>query len=159
MSKSLGVYTELETRDRYALIALAVFFALILVLAGIWQPANNFAARAEKARNGQRELLEWMNATAAQARATAGSEASGRKSGQSLLTVVQRTAKTFSIKPDKLQPEGNDEVVVWFEAVGFDMLYSWLEELKAKQGILVRQISLDRNEESGTVTARIVMKS
>ena len=101
-----------------------------------------------------------MNSTAIQARSTAGSPTSARKSGQSLLTIVQRTAKIFGIKPDKLQPEGDDEVSVWFtEPVAFNMLFNWLEELKMKQGVLVQQISVDKHEQSGKVSARIVLKT
>jgi general secretion pathway protein M len=160
VSKASGVYAELESRDRYALIGLAAFFSLLFIVVGIWQPALDYAARAEVSRNNQRELITWMNSTAVQARATAGNQTSARKSGQSLLTIVQRTAKNFSIKPDKLQPEGNDEVSVWFvEPVAFNMLLSWLEELQLKHGVLVRQISVDKHEQSGKVIARIVLKT
>lgn len=159
MEKASRAYTELEPRDRYALTGLAVFFSLLFVVVGIWQPAVNYAASAEASRNTQRELIEWMNSTAVQARATAGNQVTARRSGQSLLTSVSRTAKAFNIKPDKLQPEGNDEVSVWFEAVAFNMLISWLEELQMKQGIRVKQISVDKDEQPGTVNARIVLKS
>ena len=159
ITRAQGFYAELESRDRYALLGLSVFFGLLFIVVGIWQPAADYAARAEASRNSQRELIAWMNSTAAQARATAGTQATGRRSGQSLLTSVSRTAKAFSIKPNKLQPEGNDEVSVWFEAVAFNMLVSWLEDLQTKQGILVRQISVDKNELPGTVNARIVLKS
>ena len=160
ITKASGVYAELETRDRVALIGLAVFFGLLIIVAGIWQPAVDYAARAEVSRNKQRELIEWMNSTAIQARATAGSQTSARKSGQSLLTIVQRTAKIFGIKPDKLQPEGDDEVSVWFtEPVEFNSLFNWLEELQLKQGVVVRQISVDKHEQSGKVSARIVLKT
>jgi general secretion pathway protein M len=159
VTRALGIYADLESRDRYALLGLAVFFGLLFVVVGIWQPAVNYAADAKASRDSKRELIEWMNSTAGQARATAGSQVASPNSGQSLLTIVSRTAKTFSIKPNKLQPEGNDAVGVWFEAVAFDMLISWLEELQMKQGILVKQISVDKNEQPGTVNARIVLKS
>lgn len=157
--KASRTYTGLEPGDRYALTGLAVFFGLLFVVLGIWQPAVDYAARAEVSRNSQRGLIDWMNSTVIQARATAGNQITGHRSGQSLLTSVSRTAQAFNIKPNKLQPEGNDEVSVWFEAVAFNMLVSWLEELQMKQGILVKQISVDKDEEPGTVNARIVLKS
>lgn len=159
MTKASGFYAGLESRDRYALIGLALFFGLLFIVAGIWLPASNYAAGAEASRDSERELIAWMNTTATQARAMAGNQTAARKPGQSLLTSVSRTAKAFGISPNKLQPEGNDEVSVWFEAVAFNLLINWLEDLQTKQGILVKQISLDKNEQPGTVNARIVLKS
>jgi len=160
IKKALGSYATLANRDRYALIGLAVFFGLLFIVVGIWQPAANYVDRAENARNSQRELIQWMNSTAVQARATAGNQTTARRSGQSLLTIVQRTPKAFNITPDKFKPEGNDEVNVWFtEGVAFNSLFDWLEELHTKHGILIRQISVDRTEQPGKVNARIVLRS
>ncbi len=155
----ISIYADLESNDRYALMGLALFFGLLIVVLGIWQPAADYAASARVTRNNQQELINWMNSTAVQARAAAGIQTTTHRSGQSLLTTISRTAQDFKIKPNKMQPEGNDEVSVWFDAVAFNSLMTWLEELQANQGILVRQISVDKNELPGTVNARIILKS
>jgi general secretion pathway protein M len=155
--KVAGDIRGLEPRDRFALGLLTAFFMILVVVFGIWQPAYDYAVNAEKNRDRQRELLHWMNATESQARASAGNQSSIKKSGRSLITLVSSTAQQAGIKPNKLQPEGTDEVSVWFDSVPFNNLVTWLETLQKKQGILVRQISLDRQEQAGIVNARLVL--
>lgn len=157
--KAAASYAALESRDRLALGGLGIFFSLLFITLGIWQPVMDYAEKAAANRQIQQELLTWMKATEGQARSSAGSQASHKQSGQSLLTSVSRTAKTFNIKPNKLQPESSDEVSVWFEGVAFNLLFEWLQDIQLKQGIYVRQISVDRSETSGAVNARIVLRS
>jgi type II secretory pathway component PulM len=159
VAKYLKLYEELESRDRIALTGLGIFFLVVIIVMGIWQPATGYAEKAQTSRDRQRELISWMKATESKARATAGSQVISRRSGQSLLTSVSKTAKTHKIQPNKLQPGSNDEVSVVFEAVAFNLLLSWLEDLQLEQGIHVRQISVDKHELPGTVSARIVLKN
>jgi general secretion pathway protein M len=102
-------------------------------------------------------MLQGMRETEKDARASSGN-ATTAPTGQSLLSQVSRTAQQFGIKPNRLQPEGNDAVSVWFDEVSFNDLIKWLDS-QSQSGMSVRQISIDREELPGRVNARIVLRS
>ena len=82
----------------------------------------------------------------------------GALAGQSLLSQISSSTQGFQIKPNRLQPEGSDGVSVWFDDVNFNNLVRWLEA-QAQQGITVRQISIDRDDLPGTVSARVILQN
>ncbi len=155
--KLIQEYRKLEARDRLSVQVLGIFFLALFVVYGVWLPAADYASNAEISRDKNRDLIQWMNSTQAQARASAKNQVPGTRSGRSLITLVSATAQQQGIKPNKLQPEGNEEVSVWFESVPFNNLVIWLETMQRKEGIFVRQISVDRQEQSGIVNARLVL--
>ncbi|HKI74691.1 MAG TPA: type II secretion system protein M [Pseudomonadales bacterium] len=150
-------YRSLEQRDRVALVGLGAFLAGLLLFYGVWTPANNFAESRRAERDRELALVKYMKASEAEARASK-SSATPTVSGQALLTQISRTAQQFSINPNRLQPEGSDGVSVWFDDVVFNDLIRWLE-LQTRQGVNIRQISIDRQPDSGKVNARIVLRS
>ena len=158
--KGLERFNALEPRDRLAAKALAAFVVCMVASLGVWEPMQSFAADARTDRDSNRDLYAWMMATRGQAAAAAGSTAGPRgPTGQTLLTRVSRTAQQHQIKPNRLQPEGEGNVSVWFDAVAFNSLVRWLQELERKEGISVQQISVDRQDKPGLVNARIVLRS
>ncbi len=152
-------YQSLERRDQLALKGLSAFLALLLVYFALWQPINNFRDEGLSDRDTQLSLLSYMRQTEAEARAASQSGGNRQLSGQSLLTQVSSTAQRYGIKANRLQPEGDSAVSVWFDNVAFNDLIRWLQHLERSQGIVVRQLSVDRQEKSGRVNARIVLRS
>ena len=152
-----GRYLALESRDRMAVVALAIFFTLLTFYFAIWQPLHEFQSASQANVERQSDLLQSMRSTEKEARASIGN-ASTAPTGQSLLTQVSRTAQQFGIKPNRLQPEGSDAVSVWFDEVSFNDLAKWLSS-QSQAGMSVRQISIDREELPGRVNARIVLRS
>ena len=154
-----GRYRALERRDRLALNSLSAFLGLIILYLGIWSPVQDYLAVSRADHQHQQSLLGYLKSTEQQARAVSGNGAATRASGQNLLTSVSRAAQGVDIKPSRMQPEGSDAVSVWFEAVPFTRLMLWLERLESSQGIVVRQISIDRQDQPGQVSARIVLRN
>ncbi|MDZ7686476.1 MAG: type II secretion system protein M [Gammaproteobacteria bacterium] len=150
-------YLGLERRDRLALTALIVFVGGLVLVYGIWIPANEFVDSRKSDRDRQFELLQYMRSTEQEAR-TLGVNAPPLPSGQDLLTRVSRSAQQFGVSPNRLQPEGSNGVSVWFDGVPFNDLVVWLQE-QTNQGVTVRQLSVDRQEEPGLVNARIVLRA
>lgn len=150
-------FLALEPRDRFALQGLAVFFAVLFVYFGIWAPANNFFESKLAERDHELGIVKYMRASEARARALK-TDRTPQVSGQALLTQVSRTAQQYNINPNRLQPEGSEGVSVWFDDVVFNDLVRWLE-LQSQQGVTIRQISIDRQQEPGKVNARVVLRS
>lgn len=150
-------YFGLERRDRLALTALVVFVGGLVLVYGIWIPTNEFVDSRRADRDRQFELLQYMRSTEQEAR-TLGAGAPPLPSGQDLLTQVSRSAQQLGVSPNRLQPEGANGVSVWFDNVPFNDLVVWLEQ-QTDQGVTVRQLSVDRQEEPGLVDARVVLRS
>ena len=151
-------YRALERRDQLALIGLGIFLSLLFLYYGVWDPANSFFEARETKRDRELSLVKYMKASEGQAIAVRGGSVARSVSGQSLLTQVNRTTQQFNIKPNRLQPEGSEGVSVWFDDVVFNDLIRWLE-MQSQQGVIVRQISIDRQPEAGKVNARVVLRS
>ena len=158
LDKITGRYLQLEKTERSALKALASFFTLLFLYFVIWNPVNQYHDSNEVERDRQLSVIQYMRASEKEARASSQGVNRG-STGQSLLTVVSRTAQQMGIKPNRLQPEGADAVSVWFDGVAFDDLMLMLKQIQVRQGIVVQQISLDREEQPGIVRARIVLRS
>lgn len=158
VNKLIGAYESLEERDRKALLLLSSVLACLVLYFGIWSPVNQFHANAKSDRDRQLELIQWMRSTEKEARSSGRAQRPGL-SGQSLLTQLSRTAKSHNVTPNRLQPEGADGVSVWFDSVAFNDLIKWLQQLQKQEGVVVKQISIDGQAESGRVSARMVLDS
>ena len=150
-------YEHLEKRDRFALNGLISFIAILLLYVLVWVPANNFLADRKLNHERQLSLLQYLRSTEQQARASAGKKGSSVSSNKPLLQTVSNLAGLAGIQPDRLQPEATDGVSVWFDDVAFNNLIRWMELLN-QEGITVRQVSIDREEASGTVNARVILR-
>ena len=150
-------FDELELSEKRALSLLGGFLILVFVYFALWAPANDFVASSKLDHERHLGLLNYLQSTEDDARSVA-SSGSKNKEGASLITAVSRTARSVGVSPSRMQPEGDGAVSVWFEAVPFTQLMRWLERLDTDQGIAVRQISMDRQDAPGQVSARIVLR-
>ena len=152
-------YKELEKRERIALLSLSVFLFGVVLYVGVWSPANSYVLDSQVDHDRYLKLLTYLKSTESQARSSEGNQGSGKVTGQSLLSSLSKSAQSVGINPSRLQPEGSEAVSVWFDAVAFTKLMLWLERLESGQGIVVRQITIDRREVAGQVSARLVLRN
>jgi general secretion pathway protein M len=158
LEKLLDRYAQLAQGDRIALSGLGLFFSLLFIYFALLNPMYSYHADSLAARDRQLSLIQYMRASEKQARSVK-TETRSNASGQSLLSQVSRIAQQIGIKPNRLQPEGSDAVSVWFDSVAFDDLVKMLRQVQAQQGIVVQQISIDKEDQPGVVRARIVLRS
>ncbi len=151
-------FKELERRERAAVLSLSIFFFGVVLYAGIWAPLNSYALEARVDHDRYLSLLTYLKSTESQARNASGNQGAGMTGGQSLLSAVSKSARSVGINPSRLQPEGGEAVSVWFDAVPFTKLMLWLERLESGQGIVVQQITIDRRDLPGQVSARLVLR-
>ncbi len=149
-------YDTLEVREQQALKAMTAFFAVLFLYFGILAPASDF--RDERLADYERfqSLVLYMRSTEGEARASQGN--APRLTGQNLMSDISNSTRRFGIEPRILQPEGDNAVSVWFDGVSFAVLLDWLTSIN-QQGVTVRQISIDRQDAPGTVSARLVLRS
>lgn len=153
-----AAWSRMEVRDRLALGGLALFFAALALYFGVWKAGYDFLETARARHEQSRALLAYMQSTRQQAQAVAANVAQTTASSDDpVLSVVTRTTRAASLAPSRMQPEGDDAVNVWFEDVTFDTLIDWVEQLHRQQGLRVRQIAVDLQDQPGLVSARVVV--
>ena len=88
------------------------------------------------------------------------SGSSGRTKGQSLLGIIDRTAKTGKLGKSvkRVQPDGQTKARVWMENASFDSMVNWLEKLQRQQGIRIVTSVIEKQDEPGLVNARLVLE-
>lgn len=152
-------YLNLSRRDQLALQLLSLALGCFLLYALVWKPVADYADAAESAAMAEKSSLVWMKSQEARARAIAssfnGDTGAGLPQGQSLISVIGNSARNFDLELQRFEPRGDDQVNVWLDKIEFNQMMLWLETLKEQSGISVAQITIDRADTSGQISARI----
>ncbi|MES2683938.1 MAG: type II secretion system protein M [Pseudomonadota bacterium] len=156
----LAKYQELQPRERVVVAVGAVVVLLTLIYLVFWEPLANARAKQFAALTDERALaerLETIGATVQKARASGVGAIQGRE--QSLLTLIdqQGRAPELGKPPTRMQPEGENEVKVWFEDVSFDALVRWMAQLETRNGVKIVGAEIERRAGAGLVNARLTV--
>ena len=149
-------FDSMQSSEQRAVMILGAFAVGIVVYLGFWAPASDWRISAEQERDRQFETLSMMKETESQARAAARDRPTETAEG-SLLSLVSSSAQEQGINPNRLQPEGENAVSLWFDDVPFSNVMQLLERMGSVPGLAVQQLVIDGSEEPGRVRARIVM--
>jgi general secretion pathway protein M len=133
---------------------------LLGIYALVWDPYVQGVTRLEQEVAEQRALLSWMENAAREVKALRGSGMAARPGGQSLLTLVDSTARAQGLENalQRVQPEGQNTVRVWLEKASFDDTLRWLDRLTGQQGLRVTGLVVEPLQEAGRVNARITLE-
>ena len=151
----------LQVSERRTLSLGGVSLILIVIYFGGWAPLQDDILSLEKQVQEQQAVKRWMQQSATEVEQLRGSGSSQtRHDGRSLLAIVDQTAKNSRLGSNlkRLEPEGSGVVKVWLEQVSFDDMMAWLLSLETQQGLIVSTITIDRQESSGHVNARMTLK-
>jgi len=156
-------YEALSDRDRLALKILAVVLMIVLMYFLLWQPAQQFMLDAESdiARSEQLLSLVKQNRTLLASLAKSGAQ-QGKRSGldsQQLVSSVTNMAKRHSVALKRFEPGGERKIKVWIENASFDKMMSWLKALGSSLQVYVEQISVEKGDATGQVSARLTLSS
>ncbi|MBK8971621.1 MAG: type II secretion system protein M [Hahellaceae bacterium] len=158
LKKASGWFHGLSHRDQLAVKALAAAVAVFLLYAMVWQPAADFRNQSKKQAESAYDDLKWMRENEGLARQLGGGSGGNKitlTEGQSLLSVVSASARTQNIELQRFEPKGDDKMNIWLDKVEFNRMMLWLENLNKTTGVSVEQISVDKTNEPGIVTARL----
>lgn len=156
-------WQQLAPREKQMLIVMGVVLAITLIYFMFWKPLKTGIEDGELRVKAQTRALAEIRKQAAEVRQLRASGAANRtvKDSSSLLGLIERSAKQKKIKRSlqKVQPEGERNVRLWMENVSFDQLISWLDLLSNQYGIQISEISLERSNEAGIVSGRILLQA
>ncbi len=154
-------YEGLAPRERIAVVAggIAVVFALFYYM--LWQPLNNSVADARLRVNVQAEQARWMLGVRDEARLLQSTDTQRSVQGRndSLLSIVDATSRDNGLGQAvrRIQPDNNDQATVTMEKANFNQILFWLRSLQRDYGVAASQMTITRDEEDGTVQARLTL--
>lgn len=135
---------NLQDRERklvYAAAGLGGIAVLYLVLVLPFQTASHRASqRVEKKQTD----LAWMQAVAPRVASAAGA-AGAATSGESLVVLVDRTAREAGLGNSlrDQSPDQNNALRLRLEGVQFDAMVAWLASLQSQYGVSIEAAAVD----------------
>ncbi|MAK62216.1 MAG: hypothetical protein CMK09_14700 [Ponticaulis sp.] len=140
----------LTARERILVLTAAVFGLVTAVYFLLLSPLLDAREKAE--RDFQRISSEAQQVFSGLARLDAqagqsGAQIQGANEGLELL--LSRTSSSQQLEIVRMQPSGNGQLTVWFDAANPQRLMAWLQDLETRYGIRVRKADFGkRNNES-----------
>ena len=157
----LNYWMQLKPRERIiiaiASVVLLVLMLYLLLLEPLILKEQTLTERVAR----QKEEVQWLKSAALEVKQLQpGNKTSGsaRKQGESLLVVVDRTAKESNLGDSmkRVEPDGSDRVRVWVEDAAFDDIAKWLVRVQKQYQLTIESAVFDQTENTGKVNARLV---
>jgi general secretion pathway protein M len=144
-------YENQSPRDQSIIKVLAGVMLLSLFYVWIWVPVTGFPVKAENQLKAQMALHQKMKDNAWRFHHAATGD-----TGQSVLAIVNSSARNQNIDLKRFEPEGESGLRIWLDDVRFNAAISWLTMLQTQYGIRASQISMDKST-SGAVNVRALL--
>lgn len=142
----------LQTRERLVLGWGGFFVSIILFYALIWQPWHKAIEHMEGSLPALRENLVWMRQQSELLQKSGATSAGSavRGQGQSLLSVIEQTAKANAVRAaiQQMAPgQSGREVRVVLEEVNFNQWVKWVDVLFRHYGVSIKQVTAEREDD------------
>ncbi|MFT5572473.1 MAG: general secretion pathway protein M [Cryomorphaceae bacterium] len=152
----LDYWHQLQVRERLVLGWGGLAVGLILFYAVLWQPWHKAIDHMEMALPDLRSNLVWMRQQSELIKSgvTTSSSVNLKGRSQSLLSVIEQTAKASSVR-DAIQQmvpgQSDTEVRVILEEVSFNNWVKWVDLLFRQYGVNIKQVSAERDDEQPNI--------
>lgn len=152
-------WTTLSARERQLALFGAAAVGLVVLWLLLWLPLDKEVKRLRTATPEARAQLTHMHAQAAMIQPLRGRTRSAPASG-SVVSVIDQSATSLGIRKQivKLESDGAKGVQIAAEAVSFNSLIAWLNDLRDAYGFQVDNAQIDAHTVAGTVNARIRLR-
>jgi general secretion pathway protein M len=149
-------FDTLSERDQRTLKIGAAIAALLLVYVII--QLDSSVASAHKRLLKKQDDLTWMRNNAAELAATA-TQVNPGSNGQSLLVVVDSSARESGLTITGSDPAGPGALNIRLQKVSFNTLIAWIGRLGQTSGIRVDNASIESAGAPGQVNASFVLRT
>lgn len=152
-------WRQLGARERLVLGGGGLLAVLLLGWALVWEPLHTRAQALSARVETLRVDVAWMRQTAAQIASQQATAAPNSSLGGSPLSVVETGLTNARLQAGlkQLSPVGEGRVRVVLEAVSFDNLMDWLEQLDREFGLAPEEFSAQQKA-PGAVDVTLVLK-
>ena len=149
----------LNARERRLVIAAAVLVAIALFWLVVLLPLHTMnAKRLARVEKKQADLV-WMREVAPQVAVAAASGGSAATSNESLVVLIDRTARQAGLGSSlrDQSPNGAHSLRLRLESAPFDSLVAWLALLQQQHGVGVETANVDVGSAPGLVNASVTV--
>ncbi|MEZ5566387.1 MAG: type II secretion system protein GspM [Gammaproteobacteria bacterium] len=152
-------FDKLAQRERWLVLAAAVFAVVALVYALGLQPLLATRARTTADVEMKRQLLNDVDQVASRFGPQSGASSTALASGESLVVLIDRSTRDQGLGAylKRNQPEGATGVRLRMENVPFDELTTWLATVQARNGLGIVSATFDPTGEPGRVNSNLVL--
>ena len=158
----LDYLKTLKSSERATLIIGAIFLVVFLSYQLIFSPLQNSIEKKQQLLKNKTETLHWLQKNSlAYVKLIKSKPLRGKSySDESLLTIIDQTTVKLDVRSfiRRIDPEGKNQVQIWFERINFDDLIHLLNILQRNNNISVVSLSINRQSELALVDARITVK-
>lgn len=158
--KMLKQYEMMPSRDRMALKLLSFVLIIVFMYFALWQPAYTYKKDAETYLQQQKDLLALVVQNKASLKSLANNSSTVTTlNSQQLVSSVTNLAKHAGVVLKRFEPSGEKEIKVWVDDASFDKMMTWLTTMKRTLNVRVEQISVEKSDAQGLVSARLTLSS
>ncbi len=150
-------YSAQSRREQMLVLVTAILLIVFIVYFLIWQPLNKSIANMDNRLQRQQTDLTWMRVNSARVRAAAGNNTAVDRGERSLIQVVTASSSRHGLSLSRVQESGSSEIRLWLDSAGFDAMLRWLDELEAREGIAVQNLSVNQTDTTGMVKATVTL--
>jgi general secretion pathway protein M len=150
-------FEELAPRERRLVYLAGGFVAVAAIYLIIVMPLQAYSSRSVNRVAQKTADLAWMQQAAPQVMAAGA--AGGGGSGESLVVLVDRTAREAGLGAAvrDQSPNGDNGLRLRLEGAQFDVLIAWLANLQQQHGVTVDSANVDAATAPGLVNASLTL--
>jgi len=146
-------FDNLQPRERLILLGGVVGVLLIAVWFGVMRLHAQTEVLREAVAAKQRMLVDLSRVGTRPAAA-----ANAQGNNQTLVVVIDGSAREHGITLSTRRPDGPDGVQVAFSNVPFDMLLEWLVALEKQSSVAVESASFTTAKQKGIVNGQLTLR-
>jgi general secretion pathway protein M len=147
-------FTNLEPRERLLLLGGVAAALLIALWLGVMKLHTQTEVLREAVASKQRLLVELARVGSGPATTAQGAQSNN----QTLVVVIDGSAREHGIALTTRRPDGPDGVQVAFSNVPFDMLLDWLVALEKQSSVAVEAASFTTAKQKGIVNGQLTLR-
>lgn len=151
-------YNSLPQREKLLVIITSAFLAITLFYLVVWEPIYKGLEKQQQQYSTQLGVINWMQKASEEVKTLKRSGAKTINSGnQPVSLIIDKSAKISGLKNNlgKLESSGKEGARVTLDTASFNQMLIWLNNLEVQHGVTVTSANIERDEQAGTVNARL----
>jgi len=147
-------FYSLDDKDQKITIVVASVFSLMLIYLLLIAPFNNSVSKLESDVAAKQKVIDKMKSQIPKILASKVG-GSGRKTSQSLSSIVNTTTNRFSLPVSRRDSKSPNEMQIWFDNVSFDSFLRWSAELKTRHGVSISSVNIRSQDRNGITSINV----
>ncbi|MBF0625710.1 MAG: type II secretion system protein M [Magnetococcales bacterium] len=157
----LARWQALDERERLLVAAGGGLLTVILMVLLLWQPVRDARQELTQRLDGELQTLARMELGAREVQhLRKNSVAIARLApNDSLLALTERSVRAEGLATvlQRVEPEGDNKVRLWFEGAPFTTLLTWLGTLRNRFGVTAITVTIEKTAKPGLVNAQLLI--